>query len=371
MGMKTHGIKGIAGGFCLMLASLVFIFTITEIGLRVFGYSGLQNLEDGRELILQPSSNVNMKYELIPGASGNAWGTHVELNERGYRGRMGTPGHFPGFRIIALGDSITFGNSLPLGSTYPSQLQQMLDKSATDYEVLNFGVGGYDIIQEVALLEHRALSYEPDLVVIGFCLNDVFIASPNLEYIERIQKYKSNRILRSFRLVQYIVNTIDRIRIGTWMREKNQPEVFARDYEGMIAVIGEEEHELRDLIRRVPDEFPSKWYKNELRIGRLRYGFERIAALAEKENFSVVVLTFPWLVGDSTFYPHQLAHSIVELEARRTGFDVLDMLKEFTNAGMDNLRINDMVHPNEKGHRLVAEKLKKYVLDKQQASLSN
>jgi lysophospholipase L1-like esterase len=329
-------------------------------------------LENGRELIVQASANPDVKYELVPGASGYVWNTQIEINAHGYRGRTGAPAPFPGFRIIVLGDSITFGLSVPLEATYAYQMQEMLDKSASEYEVLNFGVVGYDILQEVALLAYHGLAYKPDLVVVGFCLNDVGIAGFNLEYIERVQKYKSNLLLSSSRLARFIVEKADRIRIGTWMGEKNRPEVFAKDYQGRIVPIADDEHELHELMRRVPEDHPSNWYRSELRVGRLRYAFAHLAALAARERFSVVALIFPWLVGHANYYPHQLAHEIVKLEAHRVGFDVLEVVQDFMDAGMDSLRVRkrDVIHPNERGHRIVAEKLVRYVHDKRQATTS-
>jgi lysophospholipase L1-like esterase len=40
------------------------------------------------------------------------------------------------------------------------------------------------------------------------------------------------------------------------------------------------------------------------------------------------------------------------------------------DAGMENLRINkkDGVHPNERGHRIIAENLVRYVYDNQQVA---
>lgn len=349
---------------CFTIISLIISFGVVELSLRVI------DLKAGRGLFLQPSPNPDVKYELVPGASGYAWGTQVEINAHGYRGRIGSPANFAGFRIIVLGDSITFGNSLPLEATYAYQMQAILDKSASAYEVLNFGVAGYDILQEVALLEYRGLTYKPDLVMIGFCLNDVGIQSLNLEYIERLRKYKSNLILSSSRLAQFVVNKIDQIRIGTWMEVKNRPEVFARDYEDRFAPIAADEHELYELMRQVSKGHPSNWYSSELRVRRLRYAFEYLAALAAKERFSVVVLIIPWLVGRANDYPHQLAHEIVKLEARRTGFDIIEVVQDFMDAGMDSLRINreDLMHPNGRGHRIIAEKLVRYVYDKRQAA---
>ena len=366
--MKKYHYRNIIGNLSLIVFSLTITLIVVEVGLRVIGYDAISRSKNGREIILQPSSNPDIKYELVPGAKGHAWRTDVEINSHGHRGRKGTLGKFGGLRIITLGDSITFGNFLPLESTYAYQLHDILNehRSEPEYEVLNFGVGGYDILQEVSLLKDRGLAYKPDIVVVGFCLNDVGIASPNLQYIARVQEYQSRLIFRS-RVAQFVAIAIDRIRIGRWMAYKNLPEVFQRDYEKKIARIGEDEHILRELMQRTSQqEYPSILYGNEPRIGRLRYAFEHLSELAKKENFSVVVVIFPQLVGEPNNYPHETAHKIVTLEANRVGFDVLEIIRDFMDVGMDKLKISkkDTVHPNDKGHRIAAKKLAGYIRDK-------
>tara|TARA_B100000809_G_scaffold87638_1_gene86093 strand:- start:12 stop:1190 length:1179 start_codon:yes stop_codon:yes gene_type:complete len=363
--MKLFDYRNFIRYLSFVVLSAIIALAIGEVFLRLVGYDVLKRSKNGREIILQPSSNSDIQYELIPGAKGYAWGTDVEINAHGYRGQIGSPGKLNGFRAIATGDSITFGNKLPFESTYSYQLNEILTESSSGYEVLNFGVAGYDILQEVSFFEDRGVIYKPDLVVVGFCLNDIGIASHNLEYIVRSKKYQSSPIYR-LRIIQFMSDKTDRISIGKWMKEKNQPEVFQKDYESKIAVIGEGEHILRELMQAAPKGFPSVWYRDEHRIGRLRYSFERLSDLAKREDFWVVVVIFPWLVGDTSNYPYEIPHKIVSLEAKRVGFDVLEVVHDFMGIGMINLKIskNDFVHPNGVGHKVIAEKLAGYIHSK-------
>ncbi len=342
----------------ILSASLTLTLVAAECVLRALRYDAFGSLKDGRELILRPSPYPELIYELTPGASGRAWGSHVEINAHGYRGRLGAPGKFPGYRIIVLGDSIAFGNFLAVESTYPWQLEQLLSEYRPEYEVLNFGVGGYDTLQEVALLEHRGPIYLPGLVIVTYCLNDIGIASLNLNYIERVRQYQANPIFRS-RLAQFVAKGVERIRMGNWMRHRNRLEVFKRDFEGRIAPIGQDEHELRSLMRSVPELWPSGWYQSEERVGRLRYAFQRLATLGSTLSFSVIIAIIPWLVESDDSYPHANAHRIVALEAERAGFSTLDLTRDFLHAGMDTLKIedHDPTHPNRRGHRIIAESL--------------
>lgn len=347
----------------LIVVSVLISLAVFEIGLRVIGYDPLKHLKNGREFILRQSLYSDLRYELTPGASGYAWGTDVQINGNGYRGRSVVPGKFNGFRTVVLGDSITFGNFLPLESTYSYRLHEILNhKKPSKYEVLNLGVGGYDIVQEVSNLEHLGLNYKPDLVVVGFCLNDIGISSPNLEYINSIDKYKSG-VISYLRTAQFFSNAVDKILLVKWMKNMNKPEIFQKHYKTRITPISKDEHLLSELMKKAPEKHPLNWYKSKQHVGLLRYAFEHLSKLQKKEKFRVVVLIFPWLVEDSGIYPYITAHKIVTHEANRVGFDIIDIIDEYMDEGMENIRIKekDLVHPNALGHQIVAQKLATYI----------
>lgn len=74
------------------------------------------------------------------------------------------------FRIITLGDSYTFGWYVNTAENYPEQLEDKLNSSLKcanikKFEVINLGVGGYDIEYAVHRFEIRGKKYDPDLVL--------------------------------------------------------------------------------------------------------------------------------------------------------------------------------------------------------------
>jgi hypothetical protein len=84
------------------------------------------------------------------------------------------------FRILVLGDSVTFGHGAPFDTTYPYLLEQRLKSWRPDvnWEVWNLGVPGYNTSQELAYLHDVGPRYQPDLVVVGFFPNDVTGVEP-------------------------------------------------------------------------------------------------------------------------------------------------------------------------------------------------
>lgn len=346
----------------LAAGSLVLTLTLVELGLRVGGYTPLHHIGKGRELVMRPSTHPELAYELTPGASAEVWGVQVSINAAGYRGPEGVPGKFDGTRVLVLGDSIAFGNHLPVEATFAWQLQDLL-KERGSYEVLNFAVGGYDILQEVARLRLQGLAYEPDVVVVAFCLNDAGSVSPNLGLIDAVRDRQSQPIFQ-LRLAHLVADRFEVREQAAWSADRNDLEVFRRQNAGKIAPIGADERTLKTLMKRVPRGYPGSWYREPERVGRIRHAFSELGALATKHDFRVVVVVIPFLVTAVKNYPLTEVHKIVEWEARRAGLDTVDVLDAFVRSGLEDrrLRARDPVHPDATGHLLVAKALRSHLL---------
>lgn len=70
------------------------------------------------------------------------------------------------FRILLLGDSITENGE------WSRYLEKKLNQKGK-YEILNAAVSGWGLYQYWAYIKGKAMQFEPDLILIGFCLNDV------------------------------------------------------------------------------------------------------------------------------------------------------------------------------------------------------
>jgi len=100
----------------------------------------------------------------------------VTIDALGYRGPAWTAPKRPGERRIAcLGDSFTFGWGVEDDETWPRQLQGLLDgrPGGERWSVMNFGVPGYNTWNELRTYERVVRAHRPDVVVLGFFLNDV------------------------------------------------------------------------------------------------------------------------------------------------------------------------------------------------------
>ncbi len=72
------------------------------------------------------------------------------------------------FRIVALGDSFTYGHYVDTEDSWPEKLEVYLNesfKSKQKYEVLNLGVHGFDFLYIVKRFREVGAKYKPDLVL--------------------------------------------------------------------------------------------------------------------------------------------------------------------------------------------------------------
>ena len=115
--------------------------------------------------------------------------THDKLvitNSIGIRDTEHSLQPIPGIkRVLAIGDSQTFGNGLELSDTWPKQLETQLNLLNNDlhFEVINSGLPGSDTWQHEVILERMITNYRPDVVILAFYVNDVvkrFTPNPSL-----------------------------------------------------------------------------------------------------------------------------------------------------------------------------------------------
>jgi len=114
---------------------------------------------------------------LAPNYSGWFAGVPVRINNLGFRDardyRLDKDSRT--FRILVLGDSVTFGHGSVYETTYPYLLERRLAawRSDVNWQVWNLGIPGYNTGQELSQLLDVGSTFLPDLVVVGFFENDL------------------------------------------------------------------------------------------------------------------------------------------------------------------------------------------------------
>ncbi len=125
--------------------------------------------------MLRPTGDRRI-YEFVPDLDVNFTGRHVVINADGFRGPSRPTAKPVGTtRILGLGDSVMFGWGVDEGEDYLSVLAARLNARGTSgaWDVVNTAVPGYNTVMEVETLAKKGLAYAPDIVVVGYCVNDL------------------------------------------------------------------------------------------------------------------------------------------------------------------------------------------------------
>jgi len=152
----------------LMAISVMVLIIFIESFLWIY-----QSKPETQQKLVMPQEwkrrNVN-----IPGAF-EAYYWHNILHVQNKSG-MRRIGPFPskldgGFRIMIVGDSLTYGYGVREEETYPKQIEAAL-KRDFNVEVLNLGVNGMQSEGILKIVRKYTLPLQPDLIIYGVCLND-------------------------------------------------------------------------------------------------------------------------------------------------------------------------------------------------------
>lgn len=367
-------------------AVLLGLLVTIEVGLRGCGYdpfgrmfadapaASREGIDSGLMRIVDGGDEDILVYELNPGARGYAWQADIQVNSSGFRDREFPPEKSPGtLRILALGDSATFGAKLPVEVLWPAELERLLFKSGLEVEVFNLGVVGYDVLEEVALLEKYGPALDPDLILVAYHPNDIGHVSATRTYIHRLQGYGS--AWYRIRLLQYLRSKADLFELNREFHLVNTDEYFLEKNARFIADIGGD-RELSLLMDEVRKEVAGReelkrlqhryleWYTKPDRIGKLRYSFERLQRFAGSRGIEVFLFVVPWLGDRGHEAVYDGLYAVVRHEAERNGFEFVPTAPTTRALGHEKLLIEkrDFGHPNATGHRLMAERLQETLL---------
>ena len=108
-------------------------------------------------------------YVLRPGARGMLHDSEVRINQLGFRGPEISARKGDRFRIVALGESTTFGVTVEPGDRpWPEVLEDRIRRGfacEVPVEVINAGVAGWTLANQRSRMESDILPLEPDLIL--------------------------------------------------------------------------------------------------------------------------------------------------------------------------------------------------------------
>ncbi len=176
---------GLGIKLALAAASIVLTVAAAETITRVWGTALPVFLIPSTTNCLRRSALLGMEFK--PECSGTMDGAPFRTNALGLRGPEVADDDR--VRILAAGDSCTFGWAVAEAEAYPARLEHVLDTRAGGrrYQVINAGVPGYTSYQGLVYLRERGLALKPKLVLINYGFNDVFATGDIEQQMARAQ----------------------------------------------------------------------------------------------------------------------------------------------------------------------------------------
>ena len=232
------------------------------------------------------------------------------------------------FRIMVLGDSVSINQR-----SYVGILENMLngDNGKYKFEVWNCAVPDYNTIQECSWLKNKGLKFYPDLVILGFCLNDFEVTPILVKEGRKVVIYWPKREVARF--------------INPFLFQ------HSRLYRHLIYGL---------LFNRRCDQQKTLYQL-------ARDSLAQTSNLLAFKNINFFVVVFPYFKNYESYSPWekwQYASIMKILKELNIGF--LDLTVTFHKAGMnmEKVSIEDGIHMNSEGHKLAAEVILKNLFDK-------
>jgi lysophospholipase L1-like esterase len=289
-----------------------------------------------KNIVHRRSSVPGLDYELKPDVHRTVNGMVITTNSLGMRGpEPRSDRGASDARIVAIGDSLTFGMHVSAEEAWPGALETRLNSASAPElqrgyrrcEVLNMGVSGYSTLDEALAVRWNAMALDPDLVVVGYYLND-----PETEPVQQLHQHFRDPLWWEhsalLRFLAYEKRKWDQDRLGGG-----------------------------DLFRYLHRD-PEKWKS-------VVDGFADIAAVTSTRGAHVLLVVLPTLRGFGRWedYPYVDLHRQVICAASAAGFETLDILPVWRASGLfpADLRV-DEEHPSAVGHALVAEAIQAKLL---------
>lgn len=330
----------------LIIVSTLFTLVLSEIGLRLFGFS---------PMYVSPERDRFWKYDSVlgwahqPGQEGifetPQFRTAVHINENGLRDRPHSyERQDETERVLVLGDSFAWG----YGVEELERFSQLLEKSL-DVEVINAGVSGYSTDQELLWYRSEGIKYETDLVIVVVAGNDV---GDNEQQLVNTIYYKPKFVLEDGQLVA-----------TGYPVPKTSPEgrlIYSLSQRSALAYFLTQRYfDLRSLYRKAKvnsnyESSSASGLSTESKSFQLTVALldkMRNTAEARKAKFMIVATDRWWNSPSNEIYKDFIN------TLRAEGFLVLDV-ESLPGFNPEKMLIPNDGHWNQSGHEFVAEKIK-------------
>jgi GDSL-like Lipase/Acylhydrolase family len=259
------------------------------------------------------------------------------LNSHGLRGEEFETAPRPGtFRILATGDSFTFGQGVRFEETYPHLMENLLNQAGDSlkYEVINAGQQGWSTVDELRFLQEEGLDYDPSLIIVQFYLNDVAGHFEGRDEIanEMVKELIQRPLARSY-VVFFLKYRFDQV-LGRLAGSRGGAQ-SGDHIERLATVVAEEGLGWRQCTSALAE----------------------IGVLSRETGVPVTLVIFP-MPGRRVDHSVTTITEAVTTQAHRAGLHVLDLSEAFASIPVRDQIVSEIDHhPGPAVHRVAAGRI--------------
>jgi lysophospholipase L1-like esterase len=252
------------------------------------------------------------------------------INRAGYRDlerAVPKPGGLR--RAVCIGDSFTWGVSVLFDDAWPQRVERTLSRERGErWEAVNLAEPGLNAVQEASRLASEGFSYEPDVVIVAYVLNDSEDES-----------------------------AAEARRAEDWVEEQRRgPSVSLLDRSALARLVRTRLRATTENRRRI-EGFRSMYADDYAGWAAARHALKAMGGMCRERGVPLVVAIFP-LFGNplDERYPFADVHAKVAQAAGEAGARVADLLPVYRGLDGRLLVVDgaDDEHPNEIAHRIAA-----------------
>jgi lysophospholipase L1-like esterase len=322
----SRPLAAVLRGVALALVSLAAFLLVSELAFRL--YLTRHTFYDVEMARYAASLKKNAEDPLIghvhrPNRSAELMGVRVEINSDGLRDDETPRAKGERWRILFLGDSLTFGWGVEKDETFEARLERQLQERRPT-EILNFGIGNYNTTQEVQLFLEKGLAYRPDQVVLFYFINDA----------EPVPRRSRWAWLGHARILTFYWS---RLRAAM---ARLSPRAGFREYYASLYAPGS-----------------AGW-------ARTQRSFATLADACRERGIALQAVLLPELheLGD---YPFAEQHRLVMEALREQGIPALDLAPLFPDVDPpERLWVaRDDAHPNARAHEIIARLTRDFIAE--------
>ena len=270
------------------------------------------------------------------------WGHEIQPNALGFRERaFESPKPTGMFRVMVAGDSLTWGAGLPVEKRYSNLLEDQLELMFPDVaiEVLNFGLRGASTVRERDVLRTHIDDVDPDLVVVGFCINDPQQESQS--YAVELERFR-----RLFETL-HDLGKVGLPRTSGFLRDR---------LDRGLRNVG--------LVPSWPEALDRTYVENSTAWRDFEAAIEDIKSMSDARGLPAPIFV-PLLQGSGDFnHPDAFLEHVLKWSrqaasaARREGFTVVSLEKAFRSQGHRDRSVNSWDdHPSAECNEIYARSI--------------